>query len=214
MARSSGIRLEFSDGTAALMGTDDIDAINAALSVVGAGVWPVDLSAAPDHVNALIAQSELTAAEVERLRNHFLLARERLLEILARAGRAPNVAGGGALETKVENQDYGYPQLWTVRGDTDYTRFDRFHINVSPDGIGVDEVLQMLSGGGVVVHLQTPDGCVLTLRLDCADRDQGWLITYDGGRPHIGSLSSASPGTKLVVQAFGPPVWSLSYDIP
>jgi len=214
MTPTSGIELEFSDGRAALKGIENIDAINAALSVVGAGVWPLDLSATPDRLKVLIAQSELTTAETEQLRSQFLLSRERLLETLALAGRTANVPGGGALETKVANQDYGYPQLWTVRADTDYRRFDRFHINVSADSVGVDEVLQMLSGDGVVVHLKVPDGGVLTLRLDCPRREQGWLITYDGGRPHIGSLSSASPGTKLVVQAFGPPVWSLSYDIP
>ncbi len=214
MVRASGIRLEFSDGQPALIGIEHIDAINAALSTVGAGVWPLDFSAAPPTIRALIAQPDLSDTEITHLLDHFLLPRERLMETLAAAGRDPNVAGGGALETGVANQDYGYPQLWTVRADTDYTRFDRFHINVSDDRVGVDEVLQMLSGNGVVVHLQTPNGDVLTLRLDCLGRAQGWRITYDGGRPHIGSLSSAAPGTKLVVQAFGPPVWSLSYELP
>lgn len=211
MVRAYSIRLEFSDGHPALIGIENIDAISAALSTLGAGVWPLDLSAAPPTIRALIAQPDLSDAEKTNLLDHFLLPRERLMETLVAAGRDPNVAGGGALETGVANQDYGYPQLWTVRADTDYTRFDRFHINVSDEGVGVDEVLQMLSGNGVVVHLQTPDGSVLTLRLDCPCEGQGWLITYDGGRPHIGSLSRASPGAKLVVQAFGPPVWSLSY---
>jgi hypothetical protein len=165
-------------------------------------------------IRTLVAQPDLSDADKTILLDHFWLPRERLMETLAAAGRDPNVPGGGALETRVANQDYGYPQLWTVRANTDYRRFDRFHVNVSHDGTGVDEVLQMLSGIGVVVQLQTPDGGVLTLRLDCPGAEQGWLITYNGGRPHIGSLSSATPGTKLVVQAFGPPVWSLSYDLP
>lgn len=214
MAKASSIRLEFSDGQPALIGIETIDAINAALSIAGAGVWPLDLFAAPFAIRALVAQSDVSGTEIKTLLDHFLLSRERLMETLAMAGRKPNVAGGGDLETRVENQDYGYPQLWTVRADTDYTRFDRFHVNVSDDGVGVDEVLQMLSGTGVFVHLQSPDGGVLTLRLDCPGAAQGWLITYDGGRPHIGSLSAATPGTKLVVQAFGPPIWSLSYDLP
>jgi hypothetical protein len=214
MVRASSIRLEFSDGHPALIGIENIDAINAALSTVGAGVWPFDLSAAPPMIRTLVAQPDLSDADKTILLDHFWLPRERLMETLAAAGRDPNVPGGGALETRVANQDYGYPQLWTVRANTDYRRFDRFHVNVSHDGTGVDEVLQMLSGIGVVVQLQTPDGGVLTLRLDCPGAEQGWLITYNGGRPHIGSLSSAMPGTKLVVQAFGPPVWSLSYDLP
>ena len=35
--------------------------------------------------------------------------------------------------------------------------------------------------------------------------------TYCGVRPHIGSLSSATLGSKLLVQAFGAPEWTLTY---
>lgn len=38
MARTNAIRLEFSDGRPALIGIETIDAVNAALSTVGAGL--------------------------------------------------------------------------------------------------------------------------------------------------------------------------------
>ena len=41
----------------------------------------------------------------------------------------------------------------------------------------------------------------------------GWLSTYDGARPHIGQLSQAIPGSKLLVQVIGAERWSMSYDI-
>jgi hypothetical protein len=67
----------------------------------------------------------------------------------------------------VANEGYAYPQLWMVQGGEDYTRFDRFHVNLADDGTGVDEVVQVVSGKGVVVRVRNPDGSTQTLRLDC-----------------------------------------------
>ena len=90
-------------------------------------------------------------------------------------------------------------------------RFDRFHTNPSGDGPGVDEVMQVLSGGGFRV-LQPPEEAAFTLHIDCVADEYGWLLTYDGGYPHIGSLSSGRLGTKLLVQAIGPARWEMSYE--
>ena len=161
--------------------------------------------------NAETATSRKIAQHGICLLDYFLLPRERLLEIVSASGRTPNVSDGGALETTVSNQDYGYPQLWVVQEGVDYTRFDRFHVNVAEDGTGVDEVLQMVSGEGVVVRVQQSSGMTHNLRLDCPASDVCWMISYDAGQSHVGSLSSATPGTKLVVQAFGPSEWALRY---
>ena len=206
----NGIRLELPDGRPPLRVVADI---NAALADTGTGVWPLALGNVPAEIRALLGQPTLTDAETERVRAYFLLSRERLLRIIEAAGRRPNVAGGGALDTLVTNEGYGYPQLWVVQGGRDYTRFDRFHVNVADDGTGVDEVLQILSGSGVVIRVHALDGGTLALRLDCPSEDTGWLVTYDGGRPHMGSLSGARPGTKVMVQAIGPARWALRYDL-
>jgi hypothetical protein len=101
--------------------------------------------------------------------------------------------------------------LHQVQNGVDYSRFDRFHVNAGPDGSGVDEVFQMLSGSGFVIHQRFEGGNVLTLSLACPDEGWGWLGTYSGGRPHIGSISSATVGSKLLVQDFGAPEWTLTY---
>jgi hypothetical protein len=202
------LRLEFADGRPPRAAVPDI---NAALAAVGAGAWPLDLGPAPAEIRRLLHRPALTEAEAARVREHFLLPRPRLLEVIAAAGRAPHVAGGGALTTAVSSHGYSYPQLWVVQGEVDYTRFDRFHVNTADDGTGVDEVLQVLSGRGVVIRLRRPGGGDLTLRLDCPPPDAGWLVTYDGGQPHVGSLSGATPGTKVMVQAIGPARWAVRY---
>ena len=204
----TGLRFEAS-GSPAVM--TDLDDVNRELAAVESKVWPLDLRSAPVDVRRLLARPTLEAAETARVTDHFLLSRERLLEIIAEAGRTPNVPGGGALSTHVDSHGYSYPQLWLVQGGVDYTRFDRFHVNTADDGTGVDEVMQLLSGAGIVIRHRRPDGTVLVLHVDCPGDDAGWLVTYDGGHPHIGSLSSARPGTKALVQAIGPPHWSVRY---
>lgn len=49
------------------------------------------------------------------MKTHFLLPRERLLEIIAATGRKPNVPGGGELTTSVATHGYTYPHLWIVQ---------------------------------------------------------------------------------------------------
>lgn len=208
MAPLQGLSLEFSDRRA-VPGT--LNGITKELRRIGAGVWPLDLADEPEDVLALLAKMSLDEAEAERIKKHFLLPRERLLRIVTRAGRTPQVAGGGVLTTFLTNENHEYPQLHQVRKGVDYTRFDRFHVNVGPNGTGVDEVFQMLSGSGFVIHQRLDNQETLTLRMDCPDQRRGWIGTYSGVRPHVGSLSSASVGSKLLVQAFGVPEWTLTY---
>src|SRR5262249_9620485 len=107
------IELTFSDDRPPLTAAADV---NTALAAVGAGIWRLDLTGARDDVRSLLAKRTLTDAEAEQVRSHFLLPRERLLEIIAAAGRAPNLPGGGQLTTLVTNEGYSYPQLWIVQG--------------------------------------------------------------------------------------------------
>ena len=151
---TAGLRLERGDGPALAQ----IGAVNAALAPFGAGVRPLDLGAAPPEIRALIARPTLTGAEAERVKRALLLPRRALLDILAEAGREPHVPGGGALATEVANHGYAYPQLFVVEAGADYSRFDRFHVNVAEDGIAVDEVMQILSGGGVRILQRLPGG--------------------------------------------------------
>ena len=49
------------------------------------------------------------------------------------------------------------------------------------------------------------------LELACPDDRSGWMVSYDGGSPHVGSLSDATPGTKVVMQVIGPERFELRY---
>jgi hypothetical protein len=208
METEATVRLEFSNGREPMK---RVGAINEAIKQFGARVSPVPTGDAPAGIRALLAQTTLTPAESEQVKAHFLLPRERLLDVISEAGREPQVPGGGALTTHVSPYDYDYPQLYVAEADVDYGRFERFHVNAAEDGTGVDEILQMLWGRGLEVHLRTPDATVLTLRLDCPARDRGWIVTYDGNGPHIATISNASPGTKVLVQVIGAERWIMKY---
>ena len=205
---TAGLRLE-RGGDSPLT---DTEAVNAALAGFGARVWPLDLGGVAPHIRRLLDLPTLDAAQAEEIKTALLLSREALLEKLAEAGRSPHVPGGGALETEVANHGYAYPQLFVVEEGADYTRFDRFHVNVSEDGTAVDEVMQILSGGGVRILQRLPGEEPVTLTLDCPSAGMGWTVTYDGRISHIGSMSAAAPGTKALMQVFGPARWTMRYD--
>jgi len=115
------------------------------------------------------------------------------------------------METFDASNRVSYPQLYLVGAGIDYSRFDRFHVNAAADGTGVDEILRLLSGGKIRVLLQIKHEGLVTFSL-AADNSTGWIVTYDGGHPHIGSLTGGTPGTKLLAQVIGPAEWIVRYQ--
>jgi hypothetical protein len=204
----AGLRLEIAGARGPLTA---LAAVNDALAAVGTRLWSLDLGMAPAPLRALIDQPRLSGDQAARIKARFLLSRSRVLELIADAGRTPHVAGGGALETTAAPHGQAYPHLYAVEAGADYGRFDRFHVNTADDGTGVDEIMQVLAGGGVRLIQRLPGGEVATLHLDCRDARAGWLLIYDGAVPHIGSLSRARPGTKVLMQIVGPERWTLRY---
>jgi hypothetical protein len=204
----TGIRLEFSDGRLPLT---SLTLINVALKEVGSCVWPIDLGSAPDDVRQLLKQTNLKKQESTQVVENFELPRERLLDILTQTNRTPHVENGGELTTLSASQNCSYPNLYLIDKTKDYARFDRYHINIAEDGTGTDEFMQIISGGGVSVQQQLPNKESLSLRLHCFSDTKGWLVCYDGKTPHIGSLSHAEAGTKILMQIIGPPTWDIQY---
>lgn len=207
-ANETGVRLIHSDERPAI--TDPAE-INRALSSYGSRIGPLDLRHSPDDIGNLLDQVTLDASESARVRDHYLLSRERLLEVIDEAGRSPQVSGGGAMSTLDRTHNVAYPELYIVVPGADYSRFDTFHVNESPEGIGVDEVMQVLSGGGVRLLQRLPREGMITLEIHCRDEHSGWIVTYDGAYPHVGSISGARDGTKVLMQIIGTAQWEMKY---
>jgi hypothetical protein len=201
------VRLELAADDSTVTG---LDAANEALSTYGTRTWPIDLTAAPDAIRALLRRPTLTEAETIQVRDHFLLPRAGLLELIASAGRTPSVPGGGEMSTLDVVNDVRYPQLYLVEPGVDYSRFDRLHENSADDGTVLDETMSLLSGGTIRLVQRLPDGSEATLSLRCVGDTTGWLVNY-GGLPHIGSFTGAAAGSKILVQAIGPARWQARY---
>ena len=202
------LQLEHADGSRS---PATLDEVNQALTKYGARVWSLDLSEIPIDQRRLLDQPRLSARESAQVRDQFLLPRERLLELIAEAGREPGVPGGGSMSTLDATHGVKYPELYLVEPGADYTRFDRLHMNKAADGAGVDETLQMLSGRGVRFIQSLPEVGVVTLILNCPSSDRGWTISYSGAHPHIASFTGASEGSKVLMQIIGPPRWTMDY---
>ncbi len=130
---ADGGRLAFSDRRPFLTSLEEV---NATLANIDSRVWPLDLGSAPTEMQRVLKQPTLTDSGVERVKEYFLMPRERLLEIITDAGREPRVPSGGALTTFLPSHAYSYPQLFVVLDDVKYSRFDRFHVNVADTTLG------------------------------------------------------------------------------
>lgn len=185
--------------------------INEILSQIGARIIPLSLLDVDERTRDLLSRDTLSLDEAEEIKQCFLLSRERLLEVIQKSGREPHVTGGGELNTHAMPHGHSYPSLLVVEDGSDHSRFDHFYVNQANDGTGVDEVLQMVSGKGLLISNLLPDNATISCRLDCPSIEEGWLITYSGNEPHICGLGEAEVGTKLLVQAIGPHSWTMKY---
>ncbi|MEM8552695.1 MAG: hypothetical protein AAGF45_09965 [Pseudomonadota bacterium] len=177
------------------------EAVNAALKGTGVWVAPRPLDDEPPEMLALLQKTVLTEEENARVKAHFLLSREKCLDIIAAAGRTPQVPGGGSMEAFCETLEVPYPQLWVIEKGRDMSGFLHYHRNLGEDGTGSDDVGQQLSGTLMRYRYDLFGGVVLTM--NCTD-DAGWLFTFSGILPHGGMLHETSIGSKTLVQVLGP----------
>ena len=201
-----GTRLEFSDGRSPIC---DVESINSVLATIGSRIWTRDLTSAPTEIRKLLRKPTLSPSEAEQVKTHFLYPRRRLVEIINSAGREPNVPEGGELNTFFTTLGCWYPQLHIIAEGVDYTRFEQFHVSTADDGTAVDEIIQLLSGSDFVYHLRAPGGLTLMVHLACIGDETGMLLTFNGKTPHLGKVSMAHPGTKVLNQAIGPAQWAI-----
>ncbi len=86
MLTPTGLLLEFSDGRPSVTGLAEV---NQGLAPFGSLVIALDLADVPEDVRRLLAQPRLSAADAEHVKARFLARRQRLLQIVAEAGRTP-----------------------------------------------------------------------------------------------------------------------------
>jgi len=209
------LRLSYSDGRPDTTGVDNV---NAVLRSVGVRVGVLPL---PHEARPLLRTSQTRAlepSESEELVSIFSLHRGELLEQIERAGRNPEAHRGGYLSTS-EVDVPPYPKVYDMRRLTPEVmqflqgKFGKLHVNSAEDGMGIDEVMSLVSGGPWVWFFVLPDDVVAKLTLGhVALEGPGWRISYPGLVPH-GAFLGPEYGL-IVAHAHGPESFVMRYEDP
>lgn len=213
--RPGEIVLYYSDGSAPSVGLADV---NRRLREIGVHVSQVPVPAAARPILLASRTRAVTAEESAALLRHFHLGRRELLAEIARAGRTPEMARGGFLQT-AEAGVPPYPKVYDMRAmDERATRFVQrkfglLHVNSSAAGVGIDEVMTIVSGGPYTWFFVFRGDVVGKLRFGVVpDGGPAWRISYPGLVPHGGFFDA--PDGLVVAFAHGPESFVMRYEDP
>ena len=215
VAQDVRLELSCSDGRPDAIG---IDTINAVLRSVGVRVSQIPL---PESAKPILRTSHLLALNAEetaKLLSIFSLHRGQLLDEISKAGRKPEAHRGGYLATS-ENGIPPYPKVYDMKALSPevkaqlQVKFGKLHVNSSDNGIGIDEVMTIVSGGPWTWFFLLPDDVVGKLTLGHVGIDgPGWRISYPGLGPHGGYLDCEYG--LVVAYAHGPRNFVMRYEEP
>lgn len=131
-------------------------------------------------------------------------------------GREPVVENGGSLMTS-EPDGAPYPKLYDMKAMDAGTRvwvqnkLGPLHINHTAEGVGIDEVMTIVSGGPWTWFVELPGDVVGKLTLGYVGLDSdAWRLSYPGLQPHGGFLDSESG--LIVAYAHGPEQFTIHFD--
>ncbi|WP_250655129.1 hypothetical protein [Alkalimarinus coralli] len=209
------LTLSYSDGRAVTTGVTEV---NKVLRSVGVRVSTVPL---PEVATPILEASKvraITPDESAQLISMFSLHRGQLLEQISLAGRKPEAHRGGFLSTS-EVGVAPYPKVYDMQAMTPEVKaflqdkFGKLHVNSADNGVGIDEVMTIVSGGSWTWFFLLEDNVIGKLTLGHVDvGGQAWRISYPGLVPHGGYLD-ADYGL-VVAYAHGPEHFVMRYEEP
>lgn len=212
---SNFIALEYSDGSPASVG---LEAVNRRLREVGVRVSQVPIPAAAKPILRASRTRAITRDESTALLTHFHLGRRELVAEIIAAGRQPEMHRGGFLQTS-EVGVPPYPKVYDMRAMDAATRtfvqrkFGLLHVNSSEAGVGIDEVMTIVSGGPYTWFFVFAHDVVGKLRFGVVtENDAAWRISYPGLVPHGGFFDA--PDGLVVAYAHGPESFVMRYEDP
>jgi len=209
------LTLSYSDGRPDSNGLKDV---NAALMTAGVKVSTLPLPTAATPILEASKTRAITPEETSKLISLFSLHRGQLLDIIEDAGRKPEAHRGGFLMTS-EDGVAPYPKVYDMKAMTPeivvylQKKFGKLHVNSAVNGMGIDEVMTIVSGGHWTWFFLLPDNTIGKLTLGHVDiGGQAWRISYPGLVPHGGFLDSDYG--LVVAYAHGPKNFVMRYEDP
>ena len=211
--QQSDIALYYSDQSPPSYG---IQAVNERLLQVGVRV---SLVSVPEEAKPILKASvnrAIAPHESAELIQHFHLGRRELVEEIRNAGRNPEMHRGGYLQTSEQGVP-PYPKVYDMKAlDRETTvflqhKFGKLHVNSSEAGVGIDEVMTIVSGGPYTWFFVFENNVVGKLRFGKVDEnDKAWRISYPGLVPHGGYFDA--PHGLVVAYAHGPRHFVMRYE--
>jgi hypothetical protein len=139
-----------------------------------------------------------------------------LLDEIQSAGRKPEMHRGGYLRTS-EVDVPPYPKVYDMRALDRATtvflqrKFGKLHVNSSEAGVGIDEVMTIVSGGPYTWFFVLEGNMVGKLHFGKVHEDgKAWRISYPGLVPHGGYFDA--PHGLVVAYAHGPKHFVMRYE--
>ena len=213
--REGFIELAFSDGAPSTYGMKQI---NNVLRAIGVRVSRVNLPETAGHLLQASETRALTSGEADELIAIFSLDRRDLLEEIEKAGRVPAAINGGSLSTS-ETGVPPYPKVYDMKSLSPdvvislQEKFGKLHVNSSQNGIGIDEVMTIVSGGPYTWFFVLPGNIVAKLTFGhVGESGHAWRISYPGMVPHGGFFNA--PYGLVVAYAHGPDNFVMRYKDP
>ena len=216
-------RLDFSSGRNSLSG---LATINQELMKIGVRISILPLIAESLEILTLSTDKDyplICQDQKDALLRFYALDRPALLEQIALAGRQPSVPRGGELVT-AEKGVPAYPKIYDLRsmrvqGQVQAQfKFGRFHFNSSASGVGVDEVMTLVSGGPWTwFFANVREGEMMKLTLGYVQSSLGAIrLSYPGLNPHGAFMRSmpmtdGSEGGLCIAHIHGPGEWLMQY---
>ncbi len=209
------IALHYSDGRPPSVG---LTAVNTQLRRIGVRVSEVPIPAAARPLLVASRTRALKADEATAVLGHFALGRKELVQEIVQAGRVPEMPRGGFLQT-AEPGVAPYPKVYDMKAMDAATtafvqrKFGRLHVNSSEAGVGIDEVMTIVSGGPYTWFFVFENDVVGKLRFGrVGERGLAWRISYPGLVPHGGFFDA--PDGLVVAYAHGPASFVMRYEDP
>lgn len=214
-AKETKLTLSFSNGRDSKYGLEDV---NKELLKIGVFVRKVEIPPQSHPLLHASTKRSLSSEEKKQLISYFSLHRGELLREINLAGRIPEAHRGGYLSTS-EIGVAPYPKVYDMKSLSPETKkflkkkFGRLHVNSSEAGVGIDEVMTIVSGGPYTWFFAFENGVVGKLRLPrIKPSDHAWRISYPGLVPH-GGFFDADDGL-VVAYAHGPENFVMRYRDP
>ncbi|MGW4983811.1 hypothetical protein [Streptomyces mirabilis] len=209
------LQLSYTDGRPTTVG---VEAVNQVLRAVGVHVSQVPVPAEARVILDASTVRPLTEEEQAELISLFNLDRDNLLDHVELAGRTPEAPRGGHLNPS-EHGVSPYPKVYDMQTMDAAARhfvqerFGRLHVNTTDDGVGIDEVMTVVSGGPFTWFYRLPDGVVAKLSVPAVNTGEAaWRVSYPGKRPH-GAFLDAEHGL-IVAYTHGPEKFVMRYEDP